>query len=137
MKDNISINAVETSSFPTVQFLAAKRHLTHVQFQQADLLTDEAEQLGHFDTITILHVLEHFTEEEMYTVLSHLLSIVQKRLIIAVPYEEGEPEAAYGHKQLFTTEKLEQVGRWCVERLGHGTFEVEACVGGLLALYIK
>ena len=125
---------IETSSFVTVQFLTAKRRLTHVQFQRADLLTDEVEQLGQFDTVTILHVLEHFTEEEMYDVLSHLLRVVQKRLIIAVPYEEGEPEEAYGHKQLFTMAKLEMVGRWCIERLGYGTFEVEECVGGLLVV---
>lgn len=127
---------IETSSFPTVQFFAAKRHLTNVQFQRANLLTDEVEQLGQFDTVTILHVLEHFTEEEMYEVLSHLLQVVQKRLIIAVPYEEDEPEEAYGHKQLFTPTKLETVGRWCVERLGHGMFEVEECVGGLLVVYV-
>lgn len=125
---------IETSSFATVRSLAVKRHLASVQFQRANLLTDEAEQLGQFDTVTILHVLEHFTEEEMYTVLSHLLHIVQKRLIIAVPYEEGEPEEAYGHKQLFTPAKLEEVGIWCVERLGIGTFEVEECVGGLLVI---
>lgn len=128
---------IETSSFGTIQFLAVKRHLTTVQFQQADLLTDEVEQLGRFDTITILHVLEHFTEEEMYRVLSHLLQVVQMRLIIAVPYEEGKPEEAYGHKQLFTAEKLETVGRWCVEKMGRGTFEVEACVGGLLVFSVE
>ena len=128
---------IETSSFATVQFLATKRHLTTVQFQRADLLTDAVERLGHFDTVTILHVLEHFTEAEMFEVLSHLLQVVQKRLIIAVPYEEDEPEEAYGHKQLFTAKKLEALGRWCIERLAHGAFEVEECVGGLLVFSVK
>jgi len=127
---------IETGPFVTVQALAHERKLTNVQFLQADLLTDKVEQHGQFDTITILHVLEHFTEKEMFEVISHLLPIVTQRLIIAVPYEEGEPEEAYGHKQLFTPEKLGKLGQWCIERLGRGTFAVEECVGGLLVLYL-
>ena len=125
---------IETSPFPTVQMLARERGRTNVEYRQADLLTNDSENTGSFDTVTLLHVLEHFTEEEMYMVLSHLLPLVQHRLLIAVPYEEGVPEASYGHKQLFTPENLENVGKWCVEKMEYGTFRVEECVGGLLVV---
>ena len=72
--------------------------------------------------MTALHVLEHFTEEEMYHVLSNLLHVTVHRLILAVPYE-AEFSAAYNHKQLFVREKLEAVGRWCVKQL-HGTARI-------------
>jgi SAM-dependent methyltransferase len=97
--------------------LARARNLSTVRFVQADLLSDEIEALGTFDTVTALHVLEHFTEEDMYRVLDHLLHMTLQHLIVAVPYEET-PTAAYDHLQCFSPAKLEQVGKWCIERLG-------------------
>lgn len=125
---------IETDPFITVRAIAEERHLKSVQFVQADLLTDDVDKLGPFDTITVLHVLEHFTSEEMYQVLTHLLQVTSQCLIIAVPYEPDEPENAYGHKQLFARDKLEVVGQWCIDRLGGGTFSIEDCMGGLLVV---
>ena len=120
--------------FSVTRAIAAERHLKSVQFVQADLLGDETGAMSAFDMVTVLHVLEHFTETEMYRVLTNLLKITSCRLILAVPYEPGEPEAAYGHEQLFTREKLEAVGQWCIEQWGSGTMCCEDCAGGLLSV---
>ena len=125
---------IRPEPFAVTRAIAEERHLTTVQFVQADLLADEISAMGPFDTVTVLHVLEHFPEEEMYRVLSHLVKITSRRLILAVPYEPGEPESAYGHEQLFTREKLEAVGQWCIKHWGKGQMHSEECVGGLLYL---
>ncbi len=124
---------IYTESFLVARALATERHLPQVKFQQANLL-DEASisAMPSFDMVTALHVLEHFSEAEMYRVLAGLLKITAHRLVLAVPYEAGTPEAAYGHKQLFTREKLQAVGQWCIERWHGGQTYYEDCAGGLL-----
>lgn len=126
---------IQTDSFAIVRRIAQERGLTNVSFAQADLLSNGVTELGSFDTVTLLHVLEHFTEEEMYRVLAHLLPIITRRLIIAVPYEKDEPEPAYGHKQLFTRPRLEVVGAWCLRQWGdQGCMWYEDCADGLIVL---
>ncbi len=107
---------LDANVFRVAQDLADERHLTAARYLQADLLTDDFRTLGMFDTVTALHVLEHFTEAEMYRVLANLLQVTSHRLIYAVPYE-GEPSQAFDHKQLFTREKLEAVGAWCLKQV--------------------
>ena len=120
--------------FDVVRALAHERHLTIVEFLQADLLSEDLVDLGRFDTVAAIGVLEHFTEADMYRVLDNLLKVTAQRLIAIVPYER-EPELVYGHEQIFTPEKLESVGNWCVERLGgKGRIWLEECIGGLLLL---
>lgn len=124
---------IRPESFAIAYALAEERHLKQVQFLQANLLTDEFSWYGYFDTITLLHVLEHFSEDEMFVVLTSLLRITRRRLIIAVPYEQEEPESAYGHKQLFSRTKLEAVGSWCLQQWKQaGTMMYEECADGLL-----
>ena len=113
----------DAAVFRGAQELAEERHLTNVRYLQADLLADNFSAIEVFDTVTALHVLEHFTEEEMYSVLTNLLEVTMHRLIVAVPYELGTPSQAYDHKQLFSRAKLEMVGTWCVEQL-QGTARV-------------
>ncbi len=121
--------------FITARILAQERGLKNVQFAQADLLTDDLSTPGYFDTVTALHVLEHFSEEAMYRVLRNLLRLTTRRLILAVPYEQGEPEILYGHKQLFSRSKLEAVGHWCLQQWnGEGRMCYEECEGGLLVV---
>ena len=85
--------------------------------------------------MTALHILEHFPEPEMYQVLRNLLQVTARRLILAVPYEAGSPESAYGHEQLFSREKLEAVGTWCLQQIGEqGSVSYEECAGGMLVL---
>ena len=125
---------IRTDPFSVTRAIAEERHLTNVQFVQADLLADNFSTIGQFDTVTVLHVLEHFTEVDMYQVLTNLLKVTSRRLILAVPFEPGEAESAYGHEQLFTRAKLEALGQWCLEQLGGGRMNYEDCAGGLLFL---
>ena len=125
---------IRADPFPVARAIAAGRHLANVQFAQADLLSSSFTSIGRFATVTALHILEHFSEADMYQVLANLLKVTGHRLIIAVPYEPAEPEAAYGHEQLFTRSKLEALGRWCLDQLGTGRYTCEDCAGGLLLI---
>jgi SAM-dependent methyltransferase len=123
---------ISPAPFAVARTIAQERHLPHVHFKQADLLSDDLAAFPLFDTVTLLHVLEHFSEPPMYHILSNLLRLTARRLIIAVPYEADQPEPAYGHQQLFTREKLLAVGRWCIQQWGHGSVSYENCAGGLI-----
>jgi 2-polyprenyl-3-methyl-5-hydroxy-6-metoxy-1,4-benzoquinol methylase len=124
---------IRPQPFGTARTLAEEHQLKNVQFIQADLLDSGFCELGLFDTITLLHVLEHFSEQDMYRVLAHLLAITGQRLIIAVPYEHETPEIIYGHEQLFSQTKLEAVGQWCLQQWnGKGTMHYEDSADGLL-----
>jgi SAM-dependent methyltransferase len=126
---------IDADVFKVAQELAEERHLSNVRYMQADLLADDFSTMGTFDTVTALHVLEHFTEEDIYRVLTNLLKMTAHRLILAVPYETGQPEGAYGHLQLFSRAKLEAVGTWCIEQLqGAGRMWCEDLCGGLLLI---
>ncbi|MBO0795748.1 MAG: class I SAM-dependent methyltransferase, partial [Ktedonobacteraceae bacterium] len=120
--------------FQVAQQMVRTRQLSPVRYVQADLRSDQMATLGLFDTVTALHILEHFTEEDMYRVLAHLLQITKHRLIIAVPYEERLSHA-YDHLQLFSRTKLEAVGTWCLDHLeGAGRLWYEDLAGGLLLI---
>jgi 2-polyprenyl-3-methyl-5-hydroxy-6-metoxy-1,4-benzoquinol methylase len=122
-------------SFEIVRTIAQEQHFTHVEFRQADLLSDDFSASGHYDTVLALHVLEHFNEADMYRVLAHLLKVTTKRLIVAVPYEPGKAESAYGHKQLFTSAKLESIGQWCLDHCSDASsMWCEDYAGGLLVI---
>ncbi len=126
---------IRPQPFEAARALAEEHNLKNVQFIQADLLDSTFCTWGSFDTITLLHVLEHFSEKAMYIVLRNLLAVTGQRLIIAVPYEHGTPETAYGHEQLFSQAKLEEVGRWCIEQWNEkGIIRYENCADGLLVL---
>lgn len=125
---------IRPDMFAIVEELAHERHLHQVHFAQADLLAENFCILGQFDTVVALGVVEHFTEEEMYRVLTHLLKMTMHRLILTVPYEQ-EPEEVYEHKQVFTPAKLKMVGEWCLHHInGAGHMWCEECVGGLLLI---
>lgn len=97
-------------------------------------MTQEFMQLGKFDTVTAIALLEHLSVDEMPQTFEHLLSVTRYRLIISVPYEE-QATLAYGHQQVFTRERLEQWGQWCIEHLeGQGHFWCEDVMGGLLVV---
>ncbi len=124
---------IYTNNFPVIRKIAGERNLEHVEYQQADILADTFSAIGKFDTVVALHVLEHFTKVEMYHALMNLLKVTTRRLIIAVPYENEGPEAAYGHKQIFTPKLLEDVGNWCLGHLREqGTISLKDSSAGLL-----
>lgn len=123
---------IRPDMFDIVRKLAEERDLTNVSFVQADLLANDFEALGKFDTVTAIGVIEHFSEDDMYRVLANLLKVTGQRLILLVPYE-NEPEPVYGHQQVFSRDKLKAIGEWCVDELqGKGRIWLEDCVGGLL-----
>ena len=114
--------------------LAAATQMAHLEFLQTNLLAQEFLQLGLFDTVTAIALLEHLSADEMPQAFEHLLSVTRRRLILSVPYEK-QATVAYGHQQVFTREKLEQWGEWCVEYLqGRGRFWCEDVMGGLLVV---
>lgn len=124
---------IQTSPFPVVSAIAREERLQNIGFYHADVLVDTFSNLGYFDTVASLHVLEHLTEADMYSALMNLLKVTARRLIIAVPYEGEKPELVYGHEQLFNHAKLEAVGNWCLHHLDSpGGITVEDCAGGLL-----
>ncbi len=126
---------IDEGAFEVAKELALEKQLKQVRFTQADLLSEDFIKLGMFDTVVALHMLEHFSESDMYLVLTNLLKVTSQRLILAVPYEHREPEIAYGHQQLFSRAKLEDVGNWCLAQLGGaGRMWCEDCVGGLLLI---
>jgi len=114
--------------------LASATHTTHIEFIQTDLMAQEFLQVGIFDTVTAIALLEHISDDDMPQALDHLLRVTRQRLIISVPYEE-QATLAYGHQQVFTREKLEKWGKWCVEYLRErGRFWCEDVMGGLLVV---
>lgn len=126
---------IDQGIFGVAQELATTRNVSTVRYVRADLLSeDDVCALGVFDTVTALHVLEHFSEAEMYDVLRNLLHVTTQRLILAVPYED-ELTVAYDHRQRFSRAKLEAVGAWCIEQLqGKARLWCEDLCGGLLLI---
>jgi SAM-dependent methyltransferase len=104
-----------------------------VSWRLADVLAPEFAELGRFDTVTAVHVLEHLAEEELPAALAHLIGVTGRRLIVAVPYE-ARPQPLYGHRQAFTPETLRAWGEWCVETLAVGRFTCEDVAGGFLVV---
>ncbi len=56
-----------------------------VRFLAWDMLKPGFRQLGDFDTVTAIHLLEHMSEEQMLTATANLLKVAARRLIVAVP----------------------------------------------------
>jgi SAM-dependent methyltransferase len=104
-----------------------------ISFVQRNVLDNHFPEVGCFDTVTAVHLLEHLTEEQMPVALTNMLSVTAKRLIVSVPYEESL-QTLYGHQQVFTFEKLQFWGGWCAHALGGGRFRCEDVSGGLLVV---
>lgn len=114
--------------------LAAITHVGCTNFLLQDALSEDFPIAERFDTVTAVHLLEHVTEQELPVALTHLLRVTNKRLLIAVPYEQTA-QALYGHQQVFTPEKLDWWGKWCVEAIkGEGNYWCEDVMGGLLVI---
>ncbi len=125
---DISADAITLS-----RALAEATQAHQVEFHQRDVLSEAFSQLGQFDTVTAIHLLEHLKEEDLPIALHQLLQVTRKRLLLAVPFEE-HPKAVYGHVQVFSLEKLHHWGKWCLELIGHGRYWCEEVMGGLLIL---
>jgi hypothetical protein len=115
--------------------MAALTHKHDLTFLQLDLLSPQfLEEVGTFDSVTAIHLLEHLPEAQLPLAFQHLLHVTRHRLMVAVPYEV-EATKAYSHEQVFTRETLEYWGQWCVESLdGAARFWCEDVAGGLLII---
>jgi hypothetical protein len=112
--------------------LAACVGINHVEFLQSDVTSAAFPDIGTFDTVTAIHLLEHIPDVQHALVFKNLLKVTDQRLIIAVPYEQ-QATMAYGHQVVFTSEKLDSWGNWCVENLqGRGSYWCEEVMGGML-----
>jgi SAM-dependent methyltransferase len=117
------------------QHMAALTQHQNLTFLQLDLLSPQfVEEVGTFDTVTAIHLLEHLPEAQLPLAFGHLRQVTRHRLVVAVPYET-EATRAYGHEQVFTRETLEHWGQWCVESLdGAARYWCEDVAGGLLII---
>ena len=113
--------------------LASAAHQDRVRFVVRDVLAPDFSEVGRYDTVTAVHLLEHLAEDDVATALTNMLHAAIERLIVAVPYEE-RIGSLYGHAHAFNPEKLRFWGAWCVERLGGGGFRCEDVSGGLLVV---
>ncbi|MBE3566980.1 MAG: class I SAM-dependent methyltransferase [Thermogemmatispora sp.] len=105
-----------------------------LRFEQQDLCQPAFLRLGQFDTVTAIHLLEHLEESQLPLALDQLLQVTRRRLLIVVPYEE-QAQICYGHRQVFSTAKLQFWGQWCLEQLeGRATYWCEDLLGGLLVV---
>jgi SAM-dependent methyltransferase len=102
-------------------------------FILGDVLAPDFPGVGRFDTVVMVHLLEHLAEPEVPVALENALRVTTSRLLVAVPYEE-RAQPLFGHRHVFTPEKLRSWGEWCVERLGGGRFLTERVAGGLLVV---
>lgn len=126
---------IQTTPFPTIRAIAQEQDKLQVRFEEADVLSGAFGYRDAFDTVVALHLLEHITATQMYQALSHLWRVTRQRLLVAVPYEEGVPEAIYGHQQCFTPQRLAQIGQWAYQHLEEvNTIRYETCVGGLMLI---
>ena len=97
--------------------MAVLTHHEDLTFLQLDLLSPPfVEEVGIFDMVTAIHLLEHLPEAQLPFAFEHLLQVTRHRLVVAVPYE-SEATRAHGHEHVFTRETLEYWGQWCVESL--------------------
>jgi SAM-dependent methyltransferase len=104
-----------------------------VTFSVRDVLDPDFASGGSYDTVTAVHVLEHFTYAELPVALASMLEVATRRLIVAVPYED-EVQPLYGHEQRFSPERLRALGAWCLDTLGGGRLTLEEVSGGFLVV---
>ncbi len=90
--------------------VAQREGLQGLQFVQANLLSEEVVRLGRFDTVTLVHVLEHLEPQQTMMALRNLWQLTERRLIVTVPIEPV-PDPRFGHLQVFDPQRLLDLGR--------------------------
>lgn len=75
-----------------------------------DSVVADATELGFaddsFDTVTLIHLLEHLTEAQARTAINEALRVATRRVVIAVPYE-AHPSEHFGHVRSLTRSVLQ------------------------------
>ncbi|MGB3698407.1 MAG: mycofactocin oligosaccharide methyltransferase MftM [Gordonia sp. (in: high G+C Gram-positive bacteria)] len=85
-----------------------------------------------FDTVTLLHLLEHLESADVERAISEACRVASARVVIAVPYEP-EPSPHFGHLELLREEDLV---RWSRLTAGHRT-TIFADHGGWLVIDLE
>ncbi|WP_280481055.1 mycofactocin oligosaccharide methyltransferase MftM [Nocardia cyriacigeorgica] len=62
-----------------------------------------------FDTVTVLHLLEHLDRAHGRAVVAEAIRVARRRVVIAVPFEET-PDPVYGHIRSFDLPELAVLG---------------------------
>ncbi|NBB83990.1 MAG: methyltransferase domain-containing protein [Alphaproteobacteria bacterium] len=112
--------------------VARDKQLAAARFVRADILAadiarDLAPVAPSFDVVTAIHLLEHLDPAQTAAAMDALWALTARRLIVAVPVE-AEPDARFGHRQVFTRDSLGALGhrtdgaRRCFE--DHGAWMV-------------
>ncbi|GED97463.1 mycofactocin oligosaccharide methyltransferase MftM [Gordonia crocea] len=65
---------------------------------------------GSFDTVTLIHLLEHLDGPAVGAAIGEALRVASRRVVIAVPFEE-HPNAHFGHRQRLTEGDLREWAR--------------------------
>lgn len=82
-----------------------------------------------FDTVTLIHLLEHLESEQALLAIREALRVARRMVVIAVPFEET-PSAHFGHRQSLTSATLH---RWA-RQVPHAGARVFEDHGGWLLL---
>lgn len=82
-----------------------------------------------FDTVTLIHLLEHLETEQALTAIREALRVARRMVVIAVPFEET-PSVHFGHRQRLTMDALH---RWA-RQVPHAGAQVFEDHGGWLLL---
>lgn len=82
-----------------------------------------------FDTVTLIHLLEHLEADQALTAIREALRVARRKVVIAVPFEETLSEH-FGHQQRLATSTLRQ---WA-EKVSHAGAQVFEDHGGWLVL---
>lgn len=93
----------------------------------------DATELGFadnsFDTVTLIHLLEHLTEDQARVAIDEALRVATRRVVIAVPYE-SHPSEHFGHIVTVTRSVLQSWSETALHAGAH-IFELH---GGWLVL---
>jgi 2-polyprenyl-3-methyl-5-hydroxy-6-metoxy-1,4-benzoquinol methylase len=93
--------------------IASRLALTNnvsVDFRLADVTDHGFAQVGVFDTVTAVHLLEHFSKQIGASVMDNLCAITRWRLIVCVPFECGPTPWIVGHQRIFNISELAALG---------------------------
>lgn len=132
-RHGIDVLATDLST-PTMDLLAAVsgRLGRHVRTMSCDAtMVPLADDCG--DTVTVLHLLEHLTEDACNTVIGEALRLARRRVVIAVPFED-EPRACYGHVRRFDPIVLQRIAAQITDRDPSLRVRVEEHHGGWLII---
>lgn len=118
-REGRTVSACDISPGATALFRSAAKHFG----LKADAVVADATRLpfaeNSFDSVTLIHLLEHLDEERIPVAIEEALRVARLRVVIAVPFEDL-PSAHFGHTMALTVDDLAAWAR-CVDHSGAAT----------------